>query len=268
MKTRPLVLGAVALVSVGSGWLLAVTVRSSSEESLSSSTALAQDGVAEAATFSELDVARLEKGLVSGDAGQVASVLVSVEGVDLGEVAAEMLPEGTQVDIDRSTYVDFGGGFGAVEAELLGPIDASVILYLHFVGSQWLVSGTSKPSVVDSSETQVPINFAMFLGESLHLAVYRNSAGHLAFLIGDSQIQPYFGVPRNESADPDLDSRIDVDALFVDFSSPPETIGEYTLVPRLQLAGLASTLEELVLDLPEGIEASVESLSTVVIGKA
>ena len=98
--------------------------------------------------FEEADAERLGIALSSGEPDQVASVIEVSDGVDIAGVADEMLPDDTQVIIDAATFVDFGGGFGAVEATLSGGLDGTVTLFLHEVEGGWLVSGTSEPVVV------------------------------------------------------------------------------------------------------------------------
>lgn len=100
---------------------------------------------------------------------------------------------------------------------------------------------------------------------TLPLSVYTNDAGELAFLIGGGEADPFFGTPRPEDSDPVADSTVDTGETAIDPFAPPETIGDYALVPRLHLAGMSTTLQDLVLDLPEGGQATLETLSSVVV---
>lgn len=105
--------------------------------------------------------------------------------------------------------------------------------------------------------------------ESLDLAIYRDAAGEYGFLVYGGESDPYFGTPRERTADPLEDSAIDLGGITeVDPAAPPESIGDYELVPRLALAGSASEIQDLVLDIPGGTTARVETLSTVAVSQA
>ncbi len=99
-------------------------------------------------------------------------------------------------------------------------------------------------------------------GETLALAIYRNPDGDLGFLVGGAETGPFFGTPRPRADEPVEDAAIDTVGAVIDPAAPPETIGDYELVPRLRLAGIAGELERLVLDLPDGRSATLDTLST------
>jgi arabinogalactan oligomer/maltooligosaccharide transport system permease protein len=101
--------------------------------------------------------------------------------------------------------------------------------------------------------------------QTLPLTVYSNANDEIAFLVGGGGIEPFFGRPRPSASDPVANSSIDTGGATIDPGAPPETLGDYTLVPRLRLAGLASRLEDLVLDLPDGTQAVLETLSSVTV---
>jgi len=101
--------------------------------------------------------------------------------------------------------------------------------------------------------------------QTLPLAVYNNDAGELAFLIGGGETAPFFGTPRPSDSDPIEDSSLDTGGVPVDPAAPPKTLGDFTIIPRLRLAGMSATLEDLVLDLPDGTQATLETFSSVVV---
>ena len=99
--------------------------------------------------------------------------------------------------------------------------------------------------------------------QTLPLSVYTDSNGQLAFLIAGGEGEPFFGSPRPSDADPITNSSLDLGGVDIDPAAPPESLGNYTLIPRLRLAGMSGTLEDLVLDLPDGRQATLETLSSV-----
>jgi arabinogalactan oligomer / maltooligosaccharide transport system permease protein len=84
---------------------------------------------------------------------------------------------------------------------------------------------------------------------ALDLAVYRNAAGEFAFLVSGPDFEPVLGRARPRVADPIADPII-ATGMSIDPQSPPESIEGFELLPPLQLTGIASQLETLVLDLP------------------
>ncbi|MCA1736520.1 MAG: ABC transporter permease subunit [Actinobacteria bacterium] len=101
--------------------------------------------------------------------------------------------------------------------------------------------------------------------QTLPLSVYTTDSGELAFLIGGGEAEAFFGTPRPNDSDPIDDSSADTGGAAVDPAAPPETLGDYTLIPRLRLAGMSDTLQNLILDLPDGRQATLETLSSVTV---
>lgn len=99
--------------------------------------------------------------------------------------------------------------------------------------------------------------------EILQLAVYRNPAGELAFLVSGGEHPPFFGTPRAIGDDPLSNPELDTGGVPIDPAAPPPAIGEYELLGPLQLTGIASRLEGLALDIPAVGEARLETFSTV-----
>ncbi len=136
------------------------------------------------------------------------------------------------------------------------------VLYTFYVSlTNWATGNVlAKEQVIDNLERREIVGEEV--GEPLSLAVYRNAAGDLAFLVAGETVDPFLGEPRPSSGEPVGDAGIDTGGIAIDPAAPPETIGDYQLVPRLQLAGIAGDLERLVLDLPDGRAATLETLST------
>ncbi len=136
------------------------------------------------------------------------------------------------------------------------------VLYTTYVSfTNWRTGNIlSKEQVIENLEARRIVGEQA--GESLDLAVYRTAAGDLGFLVGSADTEPFFGTPRARGTDPLEDSSIDLGGVTVDLADPPETIGEYELVPRLALAGIAGDLERLALDLPDGRTARLDTLSS------
>ncbi|MFN2485336.1 MAG: ABC transporter permease subunit [Acidimicrobiia bacterium] len=101
--------------------------------------------------------------------------------------------------------------------------------------------------------------------QTLPLSVYTTDSGELAFLIGGGEAEAFFGTPRPNDSDPIDDSSADTSGAAVDPAAPPETLGDYTLIPGLRLAGMSDTLQNLILDLPDGRQATLETLSSVTV---
>jgi arabinogalactan oligomer/maltooligosaccharide transport system permease protein len=101
--------------------------------------------------------------------------------------------------------------------------------------------------------------------QTLPLSVYRDDNDALAFLIGGGDTEAFFGTPRASNSDPLADSTVDTGGAAIDPAAPPESLAGYALIPRLQLAGMSNTLQDLVLDLPDGRQASLETLSSVTV---
>lgn len=101
--------------------------------------------------------------------------------------------------------------------------------------------------------------------QTLPLSVYTTDSGELAFLIGGGEAEAFFGTPRPSDSDPIDDSSVDTGGAAVDPAAPPETLGDYMLIPRLRLAGMSDTLQNLILDLPDGRQATLETLSSVTV---
>lgn len=99
------------------------------------------------AVFEAGDAETISAALNSDDVQSLLSVLEPLDGVDMEQVAAEMVPAGTEVLVDPDSFVDFGGGLGAIEVTLSGAVDASAILYLRLVDDEWVITGTSEPVV-------------------------------------------------------------------------------------------------------------------------
>ncbi|MDX1447837.1 MAG: ABC transporter permease subunit [Acidimicrobiia bacterium] len=95
----------------------------------------------------------------------------------------------------------------------------------------------------------------------LPLAVYRNPAGDIAFLVLGEE--PFFGAPRPITAEAVDDPSLDTAGAALDGEAPPDAIGEYELLGPLQLTGIASQLQNLALDIPGLGEARLETFSTV-----
>ena len=100
--------------------------------------------------------------------------------------------------------------------------------------------------------------------EPATLAVYRDApnagGGELALLFGSDALSPVFAVANGDP--------IDVDLSGVDVNSPPDTLGEFTLLSGLQVTGEASRLEGATVELSDGRTAEVETLTSVAIRSA
>lgn len=92
------------------------------------------------------------------------------------------------------------------------------------------------------------------------MTVYRNAEGRLALLVSGDGIEPQLALVRPIGDEPVDGSTFAVDADPVD---PPVSIDDFELLPRLAVTGAASTLETSAVDLLDGREARVETLSTV-----
>lgn len=124
----------------------------------------------------------------------------------------------------------------------------------------------SKSQVIENLESR-PIRIE---GEAqaLSMRVYRGPGDELAFLLYGPDSAPFIGTARDVDADPIADSTVDLAGVSVDPEDPPEMIGDFLLLAPLQVTGLASRLENTVLDLPDGSTATVETLTTVRVSKA
>ncbi len=142
------------------------------------------------------------------------------------------------------------------------------VFYTFYVSvTNWRTGNfLTKDQVITSLEA-IPIA-GQDTGETRELAVYEDASGNLAFLIFGGEGEPFFGSPRPSAGEPLSDSTLDLAGAVVEPGSPPETIGGYTLIPRLRLAGKASELQTLVLDLSDGSQAVVETLSSVKVREA
>ncbi|MGA1075527.1 MAG: ABC transporter permease subunit [Ilumatobacteraceae bacterium] len=92
------------------------------------------------------------------------------------------------------------------------------------------------------------------------MSVYRDDSGGLALLVTGDGIRSQLAVVREIGTPSVADSTVAVD---VDPAEPPSAIGDYELLPKLAVTGAASTLERSAVDLLDGREARVETLSTV-----
>jgi ABC-type sugar transport system permease subunit len=127
------------------------------------------------------------------------------------------------------------------------------IIYTTYVSLTNYQTGNvlTKDQVIANLERQVVQSAEA--GGDLELAVYRDGAGQLAFLVIDEAGTSYFGVPRPRTDEPIEDPLLDPTALGAtdaDGDGVPEQIGEYQLIPPLGRFQLASQMEELVLDIP------------------
>ncbi len=136
------------------------------------------------------------------------------------------------------------------------------VVYTTYVSfTNWRTGNIlTKDQVVENLEGRRVVSDVA--GESLALAIYRGPDGALGFLVGSGDTEPFFGSPRPSAADPVEDAALDAAGATLDPADPPDAIGDYQLVPRLQLAGIASDLEQLVLDLPDGRTARLDTLSS------
>lgn len=102
-------------------------------------------------------------------------------------------------------------------------------------------------------------------GETLQMAVYRNgpaTTGELALLVGGAETPPFIGTLRSGTDDTEPAPVVDpAEIADVDLAAPPETIGDFELVPRLGLTREASRLEDAEINLPGGSFARVQTLS-------
>ncbi len=105
-------------------------------------------------------------------------------------------------------------------------------------------------------------------GVTLDLSIYRNPAGNLAFLVGGEGVDPYMGLARPATDDPLGDGAVDIGGVAIDPEAPPETIGDFELLQGLAVTAVASQLETLVVDLPDGSIATVETLQTARVSQA
>ena len=101
---------------------------------------------------------------------------------------------------------------------------------------------------------------------TLPLVVLADADGNLRFWIEDPDTgTAYFGEPRDRSADPNPDALEDAEALGIedtDGDGVPESVGPYERLELRDLFAIANDLENLVLDLPNGI-ARVQTISQV-----
>lgn len=92
------------------------------------------------------------------------------------------------------------------------------------------------------------------------LFVYRDDADRLAFVVTGPTVEPFAGFPRAVDGEADVDAAFPVDDF--DPAAPAEDIDGFELLQRLSLTGVASQLEELALDLPDGRSLEPETLSS------
>lgn len=136
------------------------------------------------------------------------------------------------------------------------------VFYTFYISTtNWRTGNTlTKEQVIDNLEGRLIQTDQT--GPNLALAVYRNPAGELGFLVSGPDFEPFFGAPRPADAEPMADSALDLGGAAIDPAALPEAIGEYDLVQGLALTGLANQLQDLALDLPGGVFATVETLSS------
>ncbi len=97
----------------------------------------------------------------------------------------------------------------------------------------------------------------------LDLAVYRDGAGEIGFLVFSADSEPFFGRPRTSTEEPLEDSSIDTGGVIIDPAALPDILAGFSRLAPLQLTGIATQLEGLVLDLPGGLQAKLETFSVV-----
>lgn len=120
----------------------------------------------------------------------------------------------------------------------------------------------SKQQVIDQFERQVIQSTGE--GGTLVMEVYRDPAGELAFFLTDDEGVSYFGVPRARTDDPLEDPLLDpaiLGATDADGDGVFEQIGDFEFIPPLGRFQLATTLENLVLDIPGRGVAQVQTTS-------
>jgi arabinogalactan oligomer / maltooligosaccharide transport system permease protein len=102
------------------------------------------------------------------------------------------------------------------------------------------------------------------VGQTLQMSVYRNPSGDLGLLVSGPDTDPFFGPIRAGVDDTDVVPLAELPPDF-DPASPPETLGEFALLPRLAITGEASRLENAGVNLPDGSFARVQTFSQAVV---
>ncbi|MEZ5220496.1 MAG: ABC transporter permease subunit [Ilumatobacteraceae bacterium] len=101
-------------------------------------------------------------------------------------------------------------------------------------------------------------------GETLTMSVYRDRADALALLVAGDATEPFFGLLRSGDDDTEIRPAGELPA-DLDPAAPPAAIGDFELLPRLQLTGEARRLEDAEVNLPDGGAARVQTLSQAVV---
>lgn len=99
-------------------------------------------------------------------------------------------------------------------------------------------------------------------GAVLTMSVYRDGSDTLALLVTGDDVEPFIGRLATDPEAPEADPVVDLADTEIDPAAPPETLGEFTLLSGLDVAGESQRLERAVVGLPGGSSAAVETLTS------
>lgn len=140
------------------------------------------------------------------------------------------------------------------------------VLYTMYVSvTNWSTGNVlSREQAIERIESTRTV--ATGQGETLAMAIYQDG-DTIALLVGGGEREPFLGIPHPPGEEPEDPPGVDLPA-DVDPAAPPETIGDFELVPALNAVALRDRLQGAILDLPDGAQGRVATLSTLQVSDA